>query len=242
MFAAALVGAVTLAAGWAWAVLLVGWFIASTALTELGRARKRARSLSVLGDERGRGAKQVLANGGLFALAALAQTMTGDARWGVAALGALAAATADTWATEVGLLLGGAPRALLTGRVVEPGTSGGMTLAGTAACVVGALAIATIGARWLQLAPPETLRSPGATAALIAAITAAGVLGALVDSIIGATLQARRRCVACEAWTEREVHSCGGPTRHAGGIRFITNDAVNLIATLTGAIVAPLLS
>lgn len=239
--AAALVGGLTLTAGWAWAVLLIGWFISVAGLTALGREQKRARTRSMLPDEEGRGARQVFANGGIFAIAALAQTITGDARFGVAALGALAAATADTWATEIGLLLGGAPYGVLTGRQLEPGTSGGVTPIGNAAAVAGALAVAFVGAACLQLAPAGTSRTPAQSGGLLIAIAGAGVLGSVVDTIIGATVQARRRCLGCDAWTERKVHSCGSATRHARGIRFITNDVVNLLATLTGAVTALLL-
>ena len=50
---------------------------------------------------------QVLANGGVFALAALLGAVLGSpwpAAGSRAALGALAASAADTWATEIGTL------------------------------------------------------------------------------------------------------------------------------------------
>lgn len=241
--AAAAVGAAALAAGWRWLALLILWFALAQLLTALGAGAKLARTASVLTPERGRGARQVIANGGVFAVAAALGALTGDARWSIAALGALAAAAADTWATEIGLLAGGTPRALLGGAPVEPGTSGGVTWAGTAGAFAGAVTIAAVGVGALGLPATVPTADPPATTALsailaIAAITAAGVLGAFADSILGGTLQARRRCVECGAWTERRRHSCGGATQHARGLPVLDNDLVNLLATMVGALVA----
>jgi uncharacterized protein (TIGR00297 family) len=225
-----------MAAGWEWAVILVVWFVASQALTRRGAEAKAARTASVLPPERARGARQVLANGGLFAACALMSWLTSDARWGVAAVGALAAAAADTWATEIGLLAGSAPRALLTGSRVPPGTSGGVSWSGSAGAVAGALLVASLAALLL----PEIF-GDGARGGF-AIIAAAGVLGGLSDSILGATLQAQRRCTACGAFTERRTHSCGSATAHARGLRWLENDLVNFLATVVGAIVALLLA
>ena len=233
--AAAIVGVATLAAGWPWALLLILWFGCTHALTMRGRAAKTARTAAILTPEQGRGARQVLANGGVFAFCALLGALSGDARWGVAAVGALAAAAADTWATEIGLLLGGAPRSLLRGVRVPPGTSGGVTWIGSAGGATGALFVALL-AVWLV----PGLRSGDATtvARLTLGFAAAGVLGGLSDSILGATLQSRRRCRSCGEWTEQLVHSCGGETEHARGLRLLDNDLVNFFATLVGALVA----
>ena len=75
-----------------------------------------------------------------------------------------------------------------------------------------------------------------------AAVALGGMAGALTDSILGATLQARRWCEACAKSTERLVHSCGTPTRHAGGVAGFDNDAVNAVCSLVGALVALVLS
>jgi uncharacterized membrane protein len=66
----------------------------------------------------------------------------------------------------------------------------------------------------------------------------AGVLGGLADSALGATVQARRWCATCARETERDMHDCGTRTTHARGLRWITNDTVNLLATLVGALAA----
>jgi uncharacterized protein (TIGR00297 family) len=221
-WAATLLGAVTTAAGWGFAWALIAWFVVSSALTRWGRAVKRARSESVLSDERGRTAVQVLANGALFALCALGSSLTQSFLLGAMAFGALAAAAADTWATEIGLRWGATPRHLLTMREVAPGTSGGVSLVGFIGAALGAAFVALLAGA----------ADPAAAIALIAA----GLNGAIADSLLGATVQARRRCTSCGEPTERSTHSCGGATEPAGGLAWMTNDTVNLLATAVGAV------
>lgn len=241
-WAAFLVGTVATAAGWRWAILLIAYFVASSALTRLGHAQKAERTASTLPGARARSAAQVLANGGLFAVSVLAGSLSGDVSaqstatrlaWEVAGLGALAAAAADTWATEIGTLWGGTPRLLLNGRAVPPGVSGGVTLAGSGASMVAAALIA-LAAMWIL---------PGAESrgGVVRAVFLGGVAGSLFDSLLGATLQSKRWCERCRTWTERRVHTCQYRTQHARGLRWMTNDTVNFLATAGGALVALLL-
>ncbi len=229
--AATVVGTLAAAAGWRWAALLIGYFIASSALTRWGHATKAARTASMLPATVARTAVQVVANGGIFAAAALAGTLSGDARWHLAALGALAAATADTWATEIGTLFGGSPRSLLSWAPLTAGESGGVTAVGTAASVMAAAVVAATTAWMVPIAADV---GPG----LAWAVVGAGVAGSLGDSVLGAAVQSKRWCAECRDWTERSVHSCGHPTRHAKGFRWMTNDTVNLFATAIGAVTA----
>ena len=229
--AAVVVGTAAVTAGWDWAALLVIYFATSTALSRWRAATKGARTAAIVDKGGARDATQVLANGGAFAAFALLSGVGDRAASLVAAaaaLGALAASTADTWATEVGVAARGEPRSLRTLRRVPPGTSGGVSIQGSMAMLVGALFIAFV-ARALGLSPA------------IAAVAVAGVAGATADTALGATLQQRRWCATCEHPTERLVHDCGAATAHAGGLRWLDNDAVNFAATFVGAAVAALL-
>lgn len=226
--AAVAIGTATMVAGRAWGALLVAYFVASTLLSRLGRARKQQRTASVVGKGDVRDAVQVFANGGLFAAClVLLPGATGavETTLTVAALGALAASTADTWATEIGTLLGGSPRSCIDMKVVQPGTSGAVTAVGLVAMCAGAFALA-YAASHLGLTSIPTI------------IAMAGIAGALTDTILGATLQQRLRCPRCDQATERNVHSCGTPTSYAGGLEWMSNDAVNFAATIAGAAVA----
>jgi uncharacterized membrane protein len=141
----------------------------------------------------------------------------------------LAASAADTWATEIGTLAGRNPVSIISGRTVPAGTSGGVSLVGTLASIVGALFIAAGAAlaRW-----PVSFT----------AIALGGLAGAVADSLLGATLQTRRWCDVCAKSTERSVHDCGNLTRRIGGLRALDNDAVNAVCSSVGALVTLLLS
>jgi uncharacterized protein (TIGR00297 family) len=223
--AATVVGAASVTAGWDWGAVLIAFFVASAALSRIGHARKELLGGGLVAKGGPRDAAQVLANGGAFALCAIACALQRSPLWYAAAAGGLAAATADTWGTEAGMLAAATPRSIVSGRAVPPGTSGGITTAGTLASVAGALFIAIAA------------RAIGWPAAAGWSALIGGFAGATADSILGATLQARRWCGRCQAATERLVHTCGTPTTEAGGLAWLGNDAVNVAATITGALV-----
>jgi uncharacterized membrane protein len=143
----------------------------------------------------------------------------------------LAAVTADTWGTEIGVLARGRPRSILTFRSVETGTSGGVSLAGFAGGAAGALFVAIVGfmSMGIPVSPASLLR-----------IVAAGVGGSLVDSFLGATVQAQYRCPVCGKITERTEH-CLQPAPLVRGFGSIGNDVVNWCCAVSGALIALLL-
>ena len=227
-----MVGTLAVAAGWSWGALLIAFFVASTLLSRVGAGRKERRVGGIVAKGGERDAAQVLANGGVFAAAALMSLLAPEwPGWTAVGAGALAAATADTWATEVGTLAGGVPRSITSLKPVPPGTSGGITVAGTLASVAGATFIGALA--WVAGWPRD---------AVLGGAAAGGFAGATFDSLLGATLQARRWCDHCAAATERIVHGCGTPTRPAGGLAWLDNDRVNLAATLVGAGVGALMA
>lgn len=155
--AALVVGAATVwGTGWRGFGLLLAFFVSGSLLTK-GGGRRTAR--------------QVLANGGVAAAAALLGSWPAFA-------GAIAAAAADTWATEIGAHSRTPPRLISSGAPVSAGANGGVTLLGTAGGVLGAALIG--GLTWVL--GPRDLR-------LAAVVAVAGVLGMLIDSLLGATLQ-----------------------------------------------------
>lgn len=231
--AAAAVGAVALRTGWPWGGFLIAWFAWATFGSRLGRARKEQRTAGVVEKGAQRDAGQVMANGGVFALAAATTLLLGDptsqaALWGAAAL---AAAGADTLGTEIGTWIGGTPRSVRDWRPVPVGTSGAVSAAGSAATLVSALVLTAVAvaiglvptARWWIVA-------------------LAAVFGAVVDTVAGALVQQRRWCPACETATEQAHHSCGTETRHRGGWRWLGNDEVNFVCTMSAALLAWLLT
>ena len=228
--AATIIGTLAATVGWNWAALLILYFVSSTVLSRLGRAEKEELTSAIVAKGGRRDALQVLANGGVFAAAAIAMLIEPHIRWVALGAGSLAAAAADTWATEVGTLFGGTPRSILNWHPVPAGTSGGVSLIGTLAALAGATFVAILA------------RLLGWTPRLANLIAFGGIVGAMVDSIIGATVQARRWCDACAQETERPTHDCGAETRPLRGFRWLDNDVVNLLSNAAGGVLAALLA
>jgi uncharacterized protein (TIGR00297 family) len=221
--AAAVCGSLVLVGGgWHWAAIMVVFFVSANLLS---RALPAPSDRIAAKTDR-RDAAQVLANGGVAAALALAALLTGPTPWMAGFSGSLAAATADTWATEIGRT-GRRPRLITTLRAVPVGTSGGVTVRGVTAATAGAALIAFASA---VLAHDSALLLP---------VAVAGLLGSLADSLLGATVQEVRLCPICGQQTEQGVHrSCGARTFVVRGWPGINNDAVNAMTTLCGAIVA----
>jgi uncharacterized protein (TIGR00297 family) len=209
--AALLVGAsVWLGLGWRGFIPLFFFLLSGSLLTRLATGASPRRT-----------GRQVLANGGIAAAAAL------FGRWPEAA-GALAAAAADTWATEIGAFSPTPPRLITNGASVPAGRSGGITPLGTAGGLAGSAAIAVLAA----LVAPLGWR----TAAIV---TAAGCLGMLADSLLGATLQAGYACPVCGMISDQPVDRHGHePGYLVRGVRWLDNDLVNVAGALVGALLA----
>jgi uncharacterized protein (TIGR00297 family) len=245
--------------GLGWAVLLLAFFISSSLLSRLFKRRKMA-----LDEKFSKGAErdaaQVLANGGIAGLFALAHLLFPAASWPwIGCAAALAAANADTWATELGVLNPHPPILITTGKPVERGTSGGVSLAGTLAALGGAALIAMFAvlfwqgntglsipglsndlSRQLGMAPVEIGFSEGL--AWFVLLTLSGLFGSLIDSLLGATWQAIYHCPQCRKETERHpLHSCGQATHLVRGYGWLDNDWVNTACTLSAALAAIIL-
>ena len=233
--AATLIGTLVLGGGGlAGAAVLLFFFVSGSGLTAL-RHRQQARRPT------GRTARQVLANGLPAAVAGLAQLLGGPhAAWQAVLLGSLAAMAADTWATEVGLLTRAPARLILSGRPVEAGTSGGVSLPGSVAGVSGALLVtalaewaARVSSAWPWLASASEDR---------AAVAGAGVLGLVLDSLLGAVVQARYRCLMCSRLVEnpRRHHLVCPSARlvRVGGLAWVDNDLVNAASAWAAGVAA----
>jgi len=254
--AAALLGTIIFGlGGLGWAVLLLVFFISSSLLSRLFRRRKAAFEEKFSKGSR-RDAGQVLANGGIAGAFVLLHIFFPQASWPwVAFACALAAANADTWATELGVLSRSAPRLSTTGRPVEPGTSGGISALGLLAALSGAFMIALPAVLfwqgrvlnlagnspdWLAALVGSAFPAPSLPQSLIwlVIVSLAGLAGSLLDSFLGATVQAIYTCPTCQKETERNpLHTCGTQTTFLRGWRWMNNDWVNLFCTLLGGLI-----
>lgn len=248
-----MVGTITFGiGGLAYTAILLAFFLSSVALGRIGRRRKK--QLTDVGKLGARDAAQVLANGGVATACVLALLIVPDPGWSAsigtvlipsqpwfpvavtAFAGAYAAATADTWGTEIGTLVRGTPRSIVTLRPIATGLSGGVTAVGTLAEVAGAAFIGLVATTLFPHLPANAALHRSYGLAGFAAVTVGGIAGALADSILGATVQELRQCPACGRTCEIDPHTCGTHAPLIRGIRGFSNDLVNGAATLVGAI------
>lgn len=208
-------------------VPLLGFLLSGTLLSKLNNKDQADSS-------RPRTASQVWANGGIATIIVLLFTYLKH-RWPLYQLEnvqlvylcTISAVNADTWSTEIGKLFGKNPLSLRSGRVVTKGTSGAISLVGTAGGFCGALFIPlTVYFLW-PLNSVELILT-----------TWVGFLACLTDSILGASIQAQYQ-VSNSQWlsdTPQEAHQ-----KPAQGIVFVTNDVVNFLTAASGVIYAVIL-
>jgi len=240
--AAALLGTIIFGlGGLTWSILLLAFFVSSSVLSHFFKYRKKSLDEKFSKGSR-RDVGQVAANGGIAGLFVVLQViLPSSSTWAwVAFAGALAAANADTWATELGVLSRTRPRLITSGNFVDRGTSGGVTIIGSLASLGGAALIALLAVLFWQgsLIPSHSLPLADAFT-IFASITAAGFIGSLIDSFLGATVQSIYFCPNCQKETERfPEHTCGGATHRIRGWSWLDNDWVNIICTMAGSLIA----
>ena len=221
-----------------WFVILAAFFITSVFFTKY-KQEKKHDAVKEFAKGGVRDFWQVLANGGIAALLAIAFSYYKSPSVLFAFLGVIATVNADTWATELGVLGRGRPRLITTGQPVRVGTSGAVSAGGTASAFFGAAAIALVFVA-TQFAFNKSLlpKTPESIALQLAIVVFAGLLGSLVDSLLGATLQAMYYCTHCKTETEKTVHYCGQKTTAIRGVKWFDNDLVNLASSMVGGAVA----
>ena len=185
-------------AGVNWLLLIVLFLIMSLAATKYSKKYKRS-----LGQFEGRRtSKNVISNGVVACFMAAFGGYYLPFVGGF--IGAIATATADTLASEIGVL-DPHPRLITTLQKVDPGTNGAVSPLGAAVAIVGA-AIIGIAAFFLGIVSNPL--------SVIVVSVISGTVGCFMDSILGALFENRG---------------------------YITNEHVNLLATIVGAIVGIIL-
>ena len=230
--AATIVGTIVFGlGGLQWAILLLTFFITSSGLSRAFKKRKQGLDEKFSkGHERDAG--QVFGNGGLATAFVLIHALYPESSVGwVGFAASLAAVNADTWATELGVLNPTAPRLITKlNRVVEKGTSGGISLTGTLASLTGSALIGILAGTLYPTPDPVPL---------FLIITLSGLAGSLFDSFLGATVQAMYYCPTDKKETEKHPrHTCGTETVHIRGWKWLNNDLVNFACGAFGALIS----
>lgn len=159
-------------------LLLAAFFLMATLATS-HRKQLKAKLTGQSGHPERRTLGQVLANGGVAALLGLLAFVfpTRGALYDLLLAAAIAAATADTLASELGMVYGRNAFNILTGKREERGLDGVISIEGTLSGMAGSLVIALIYAAGHGIHLSLWI------------IVGAGTLGNLADSVLGASLE-----------------------------------------------------
>ncbi len=213
--------------GVSFATPLLFFFFSSSLLSKYKQGKK-AEYKTIFEKTGARDKNQVLANGSIAGVFSFIYFLIPTSSIYSAYLSSLAAVTADTWGTEVGILSPSAPLSLKNFKQVYPGVSGGMSFLGTLSSFCGSFFLASSG--FIPGVSPFPLRL---NTFLI--IILAGFSGALIDSLLGAFLQAQYLCPICNKPTERKTH-CNFDSKRVSGISWLNNDWVNFLSSISGVI------
>jgi uncharacterized protein (TIGR00297 family) len=202
-----------------WLLPLLVFFISSTVLGKL-LCTRNASSDAKHGSPRD--AVQVFANGAIYGLAA-ALLPTAEAQL-IMAL-SMTVATADTWASEIGMALKGRTYDILGFKRVPIGLSGGISAGGTLGALGGAALLAGVCAM--------LIRSGTSWPLLVAILAGLGLAGMFIDSILGSLLQAKYAGPA-GVLQDRPAQDAAP----VSGVVWVSNDAVNLASNVLVAALA----
>ena len=204
---------------------LAATFVFTIAAGKLSRGVRETVEKRIHAHRGPRNILQVFCNVFVGALMLLLRRLTKNDAYLWAYAGAMAASLSDSLASELGVLSKAPPRDILSGKVMEKGLSGAVSPLGLCCSLLGALLIAAVCAPFW-----------GGWAMLLS-VTVAGFLAALADSVLGSCAQSKYRCTVCGTLMEKPV-CCFRPAQLERGFAYMTNDAVNLLNNLVGALAA----
>lgn len=215
--------------GWKWTLPMVTFFITSSLITKYNRIKTGGLEISEKNEKRD--FAQVIANGGFASVLILINYFGASELIFVGFVSSIAAACADTWETEIGTFIKGKTYNISNFKKIQPGISGGISLAGTIAGIFGTFTIAISSLYWVTKN----------YILFIFAIVAAGFVGSLIDSFIGAVIERKNQCTICGVSTEKLRH-CETGTKLVSGIKWINNDVVNFVSASFGGFFGILLT
>ncbi|MEX0890283.1 MAG: DUF92 domain-containing protein [Balneolaceae bacterium] len=165
--------------GWAVAILLGLFFVTSSFFSRFRTAQEGVSDHPTVR----RNGSQVWANGFWPILLSGVIFFRDEPVLLVLAASAISVATADTWASELGRLVGRKTVRITDFKPVPAGTDGGISLIGTLAAASGALFIAVFFQLLIDTSTPE----------IVFIIGISGLTGCMADSYLGAILEYNRR-------------------------------------------------
>lgn len=205
-------------------ILMFVFFISSSIISKVGKSDKSyLNKIHEKSDTRD--FVQVIANGGVALICLVIFQATKDMSFFIASAVSFAASNSDTWASEIGVLSRGKTISIITGKKIEKGISGGISLLGTVAALLGSTVIGIAYTVLYILVVGYDKKS------LIVAIIIilSGFLGSIIDSILGVTIQGQFINELEGQITEKKFSS-SKENKLISGYKFINNDTVNILS------------
>jgi uncharacterized protein (TIGR00297 family) len=162
-----------------------------------------------------RTAQQVFSNGWIGVVLYMMYGLTDQFYWQLLAWSSFAISICDTISSEVGTAIGGKTYNILNFRLMKPGMSGGISVAGTSAGFIALLLLAGCLYFILPVSYIELLW-----------VVATGMMGMLVDSIMGSRWQALWK--QGDTWTE--VSGAQPDGQLVKGLAWLDNHWVNFLS------------
>lgn len=226
LIAAFVMGFLSLFLGGTSALMMYLFFLISAAF--IGKLSKKVRGINKIQKKGGkRDYMQVLANGLPALISIILYRLTTNSIFLIVFTASLAEACADTWGGDIGVLSKDDPISIVSGKRVEKGLSGGISLLGCAASMLASVLYAIFYY--------STFNANLSGALLVAS---SGFAGCLIDSVLGGTIQVHYLDEKSGKLTEKEIDENGKKRRAVRGIKFFDNDIVNLTSNIFSAILA----
>ena len=209
-------------------IVMVVFFLSSSILSHFKKNLKERAAKQF--DKTGRrDIMQVFANGGVGLIHSILYYITNNPAFLVFLGISFAAANADTWATELGLLNRRNPISLRTFKPVEKGTSGAISLIGTLSALLGSMLIGLFAAFGLSFLNIDISQLGIEFSQAFTLVTLGGFFGSIIDSLLGTTVQGVYYSHELEGETEKKEHN-GKPNMLIRGFSFVNNDLVNFLS------------
>jgi uncharacterized protein (TIGR00297 family) len=173
---------------------------------------------------------QALANLGVATFLFLIYILTNNQVYIIGMIASVISANADSWASEIGSVSKKTPRMITTFKQVKKGVSGGITALGTLGGILGGLFILISSYLTLTNNKLHLLFTVNGLTAMFVG----GISGLFIDSYLGAQFQALYSTE--NSLTEKNTGNL------IKGIKWMDNDMVNFLSTLSAALISMLIS
>lgn len=209
--------------------LFLLFFVSCTVISRVSKAIREVDNIKEVMEKKGhtRDLMQVLANGLMATIAALLWSVALENKALVMFGAAVAEATSDTFAGEIGRLSKRQPVSILNFKPVPRGLSGGVTVLGLIAAILSSAFIALFWYLWFF----------DVTVLEAVLVGTMGFAGCLLDSVLGAGVQGIYFDPKAKQFSENKEKD-GRMLELSRGIRWVDNDVVNLISNVFSGVFA----